>query len=98
MGGWCGGLDMWPRPGGVGGAAVAHGWGGAAGSRSGSCINTCNITLQPAAACLGCNTVLTPCAMFGFWVRAAGTNLGGFMSPIVVGSLAKYYGWQWGMW
>jgi dipeptide/tripeptide permease len=36
--------------------------------------------------------------MFGFWVRAAGTNLGGFMSPIVVGSLAKYYGWQWGMW
>lgn len=28
----------------------------------------------------------------------AGSNLGGFLSPILVGAVAKHYGWQWGMW
>lgn len=25
------------------------------------------------------------------------TNLGGFLSPLVVGYLAKHFGWQWGL-
>jgi sugar phosphate permease len=25
------------------------------------------------------------------------TNLGGFLSPLIVGYLAKHFGWQWGL-
>ncbi|KAF8068291.1 uhpC [Scenedesmus sp. PABB004] len=32
---------------------------------------------------------------WGLWNIS--TNLGGFLSPIIVGFLAKHYGWQWGM-
>ncbi|KAJ9520251.1 hypothetical protein QJQ45_030275 [Haematococcus lacustris] len=28
----------------------------------------------------------------------AGANMGGFLTPVAVGYLAKQFGWQWGMW
>ena len=33
---------------------------------------------------------------WGLW--NIGANLGGFLTPVVVGYVAKHYGWQWGMW
>lgn len=33
---------------------------------------------------------------WGLWNIS--TNMGGFLSPIIVGYVANHYGWQWGMW
>ncbi|KAF5830688.1 major facilitator superfamily [Dunaliella salina] len=33
---------------------------------------------------------------WGLW--NAGANLGGFLTPVAVGYIAKQYGWQWGLW
>jgi len=33
---------------------------------------------------------------WGLW--NIGANVGGFLTPIIVGTMAKHYGWQWGMW
>jgi MFS family permease len=35
-------------------------------------------------------------AYWGLWNIS--TNLGGFLSPIIVGYVASSFGWQWGMW
>jgi len=33
---------------------------------------------------------------WGLW--NTGANMGGFLTPVIVGYTAKHFGWQWGMW
>jgi MFS family permease len=49
-----------------------------------------------------CAPCMQLCSHFPFFTslpsqQNISTNLGGFLSPLIVGYLAKHYGWQWGL-